>query len=117
MSDKYNWCLGPHCHEKKTQDRIRGVKGNKVLRTRKIPQTNWNQNNKWGYFCSNQCLDEYERKYHIPFVALGPRPEPLETPCNVEVRKVQGTSYNWQTRETEPHTYTEKTITVDNDNR
>ena len=36
MSD-YNWCHGPKCHTKHTQDRIRGVKGSKVLRTRKIP--------------------------------------------------------------------------------
>ena len=42
MSD-YNWCHGPECHEKKTQDRIRGVKGSKVLRTRKIAQNKWNR--------------------------------------------------------------------------
>ena len=35
MSD-YIWCHGPSCHELKTQDRIRGVKGSKVLRTRKV---------------------------------------------------------------------------------
>ena len=35
MSD-FNWCHGPNCHEKHTVDRIRGVKGSKVLRTRKI---------------------------------------------------------------------------------
>ena len=35
MSD-FNWCHGPECHEKKTQDRVRGTKGNKVLRTRKV---------------------------------------------------------------------------------
>jgi hypothetical protein len=32
----YNWCHGPKCHTKQTQDRLRGVKGKKVLRTRKI---------------------------------------------------------------------------------
>jgi hypothetical protein len=32
----YNWCHGPKCHTNPTQDRIRGVKGKKVLRTRKI---------------------------------------------------------------------------------
>ena len=35
MSD-YNWCHGPECHEKRTVDRVRGTKGNKVLRTRKV---------------------------------------------------------------------------------
>jgi hypothetical protein len=33
---EYNWCHGTNCHTKQTQDRIRGVKGKKVLRTRKI---------------------------------------------------------------------------------
>jgi hypothetical protein len=33
---EYNWCHGTKCHTKETQDRIRGVKGKKVLRTRKI---------------------------------------------------------------------------------
>ena len=42
MSD-YNWCHGPKCHEHKTQDRIRGVKGSKVLRTRKIAINKWNE--------------------------------------------------------------------------
>ena len=35
MSD-FNWCHGPECHEKHTVDRVRGVKGSKVLRTRKV---------------------------------------------------------------------------------
>ena len=39
MSD-FNWCHGPQCHEKHTVDRVRGVKGSKVLRTRKIKLTN-----------------------------------------------------------------------------
>jgi hypothetical protein len=51
MSD-YNWCHGPNCHTYQTQDRVRGVKGNKVLRTRKIKITQWNQNGPWQYFCS-----------------------------------------------------------------
>ena len=32
------WCHGPSCHKSHTQDRIRGVKGSKVLRTRKVQQ-------------------------------------------------------------------------------
>ena len=41
MSD-FNWCHGPNCHEKHTVDRVRGVKGSKVLRTRKIKLNQWN---------------------------------------------------------------------------
>jgi hypothetical protein len=36
MMNNYNWCHGTECHTYETQDRLRGVKGNKVLRTRKI---------------------------------------------------------------------------------
>ena len=34
----FNWCHGPSCHKSHTQDRIRGVKGSKVLRTKKVQQ-------------------------------------------------------------------------------
>ena len=30
----FNWCHGPSCHTYETQDRIRGIKGHKVLRTK-----------------------------------------------------------------------------------
>ena len=33
---EHNWCHGPECHTYSTVDRVRGVKGNKVLRTRKV---------------------------------------------------------------------------------
>ena len=49
MSD-YNWCHGPHCHTYQTQDRVRGVKGNKVLRTRKIKITQWNRSGHGNIF-------------------------------------------------------------------
>ena len=119
MSDTHSWCHGPYCHEKKTQDRVRGVKGFKVLRTRKIAlDCEWRRTSKWGHFCSQRCLDDYEHKHLAQFVALGPRLEPLETPINVEQRKVNDRRYNWETREHEDYVRTEKTITsIDNANR
>jgi hypothetical protein len=30
------WCHGPYCHTYHTVDRVRGSKGNKALRTRKV---------------------------------------------------------------------------------
>ena len=36
------WCHGPSCHKSHTQDRIRGVKDSKVLRTKKVAQDRWN---------------------------------------------------------------------------
>ena len=40
---EFNYCHGPNCHTYHTQSRIRGVKGNKVLRTRKVSKKGW-----WG---------------------------------------------------------------------
>ena len=116
MSD-YKWCHGPQCHEKKTTDRVRGVKGSKVLRTRKIAATHWNQNSPWSVFCSTGCYNDFLLKYFRQVIAIAPRPEPLETPCEVTTRKVHTRSYNWRTNESEPYTYTEKNIEVlDNTN-
>ena len=82
MSD-FNWCHGPGCHKSHTQDRVRGVKGSKVLRTRKIPITSWNKDHYRKYFCSNSCYDEFASKHIEQIIAIAPRTEALETPINV----------------------------------
>ena len=82
MSD-FNWCHGPKCHEKHTVDRVRGVKGSKVLRTRKIKLNNWNSDNQWGFFCSNHCQNDFWKTYATQIVAIAPRTECLETPIDV----------------------------------
>ena len=90
MSD-YNWCHGPSCHKYKTQDRIRGVKGSKVLRTKKIKSY---QNKSmfgngggtiWDYFCNHRCLMDFVCKHTQAMLNIEPRAEPLETPIEVEV--------------------------------
>ena len=82
MSD-YNWCHGPDCHKRHTTTRIRGVKGNKVLRTKKIRQNGWTKDTYWEYFCDQTCLHDFIRKHYLEFVRLHPRTECLETPVNV----------------------------------
>ena len=79
MSD-YNWCHGPKCHKHHTQDRIRGTKGNKVLRTRKIAQNNYNARNQWSHFCSQGCWNDFMHKHWTQAIAIEPRREPLVTP-------------------------------------
>ena len=76
----FNWCHGPQCHEKHTVDRVRGGKGSKVLRTRKIKATQWNRHSQWEYFCSNHCQNDFWNKYILNIVAIAPRTEALETP-------------------------------------
>ena len=109
---EYNWCHGPHCHTNKTQDRIRGVKGSKVLRTRKIKQDQWNKNSVWSVFCSQGCYTDFFYKYFREVIAIAPRPEALETPIEVEVIKhpQETTEYGWTRK-----AWTEKKIkAVDN---
>ena len=91
MSD-YNWCHGPKCHKSHTQDRIRGVKGSKVLRTRKIKQTSWNKRTCWSHFCSQGCYTDFLYTHWEEFINLHPRTECLETPIEVEVE----TRQDWQ---------------------
>ena len=105
------WCHGPNCHKSHTQDRIRGVKGSKVLRTKKVPQHAWNSGprfNMYSYFCSQGCYNDFANTYVREVIAIAPRTEALETP--IEVTKEKVTSH-WNS----DHTYVEtKIIAVDN---
>ena len=91
MSD-YNWCHGPSCHKSHTQDRVRGVKGSKVLRTRKVTLNQWNKDSFYSKFCSNSCYNEFANKYVNEITAIAPRTEALETPINV-TKEVHESTY------------------------
>ena len=104
----YQWCHGPKCHKNHTQDSIRGVKGNKVLRTRKIKQTQWNHNNYFSHFCSQGCWNDFMYKHWDEFIALYPRTEPLETPIEVKRTEREGSDYVYDSNgqlERRPRTY------------
>ena len=93
---EYTWCHGPTCHENKTQDRIRGSKGNKVLRTRKLTlHPNPSHRGMYSYFCSNSCYNEFANTYVEQIVAIAPRLTPLETP--IEVSKEEREGWNCRT--------------------
>ena len=101
MSD-YNWCHGPECHKKPTVDRIRGVKGSKVLRTRKIKINNWNRDSWLSYFCSQGCYDNFTMKHLQQVIAIAPRTECQETPIEdpKKVRPYENAQwYNWEIKE------------------
>ena len=83
---EYKWCHGPSCHKSHTQDRIRGSKGSKVLRTKKVKTTEWNRDNGWQYFCSQGCWNDFFRKYAPQCIAIAPRHTPLETPIDDPVK-------------------------------
>ena len=112
MMSEYNWCHGSKCHEHKTTDRIRGVKGSKVLRTRKIAQTKWNENNVWSVFCSQGCWNDFMHEHWEEFMALYPRTECLETPIDVVVENRDTYRYRHTDNgfERVPHVQKVKTI-------
>ena len=116
MTD-FNWCHGPKCHTRHTQDRIRGVKGSKVLRTRKIKENNWNRNNVWSHFCSQGCYTDFMYTHWEEQIALHPRTEALETPIKVEKEKYESYRYRYNDNGSyrEPYQATRTTIkSVDN---
>ena len=94
------WCHGTHCHKSRTQDRVRGSKGSKVLRTRKVKQRT---NSEWyslddvfNYFCSQTCLMSFMKNNITRVVALAPRNEPLETPINDPKKTDQAYYGQWE---------------------
>ena len=97
MSD-YNWCHNDKCHTYHTTDRIRGSKGNKVLRTRKIRVVGelpyyfqgWE-----NHFCKVGCLFEYIKKHIDRIVEIAPVREPSETPIEVKTEKVEDYHHRW----------------------
>ena len=93
MADYY-WCHGPSCHKSHTQDRIRGSKGSKVLRTRKVKQTEWNKNSFYRFFCSNGCYNDFAREHADRIVAIAPRNEALETPIEDPKKVTHQSEYN-----------------------
>ena len=109
----YQWCHGPNCHTNHTQDRIRGNKGNKVLRTRKITETHWNRDNVWSVFCSQGCYTDFFYRYWQQVIAIAPRTEPLETPIEVKQNEREGYEYRYNNNgqyERIPTTYISKEI-------
>ena len=93
MSD-YVWCHGPSCHTNHTMDRVRGSKGSKVLRTRKI-KLYGSSRGMYSYFCSNTCYNEFANTHVEQIIAIAPRTEPLETPINDPERTKHTTEWGY----------------------
>ena len=109
---EYNWCHGPNCHTYRTQDRVRGSKGSKVLRTRKVKQhteSSWyNPNSFNNYFCSQGCYNDFANTYAQQIIKIAPRLEPLETRIEDPKREKHETHYG--------HTYWDTVIKkIDNE--
>ena len=94
------WCHGPECHTYVTTDRVRGSKGSKVLRTRKLKI--YSNRTMYSYFCSQYCYQTFADKYVEQIIRIAPRHEPLETPIEDPTKEKHTTSWG--------HTYYDTTI-------
>ena len=94
MSD-FVWCHGPNCHTYSTVDRVRGNKGSKVLRTRKVKQHSGYRlgTSFYNWFCSQGCYAEFANKYVEQIIRIAPRPTPLET--RIEDPKKETEHHRW----------------------
>jgi hypothetical protein len=99
----YNWCHGPVCHSQPTQSRVRGSKGNKVLRTIKIKHdSNYRSHDRYkmfNYFCNQSCLMDYINTHIQAIVAIAPRREALETPIKDPVKDNKSYYRQWTIEE------------------
>ena len=105
-------CQGPECHTYKTQSRIRGVKGSKVLRTRNARYDISDTSHSWGYiweryFCDERCMQNWLAKHMTQLMTVvGINTKPNETPIVVEKETKEG----WR------GTYVDTTIKLLNSN-
>ncbi len=99
-------CQGPKCHTYETQSRVRGPKGNKVLRTRTARyDMNEYENNSWAYrwefyFCDERCLQNWLKEHITQLMNyVGIKTKPQETPVDVikEIVERWGNTYNTTT--------------------
>ena len=103
-------CQGPNCHTYDTQSRIRGTKGNKVLRTRNAryditdrthPRYDWVSD--WEfYFCDERCMNNWLQKHMTQLMNfIGIQTKPKESPIDI----VETVHQDWTGRD-----YTRTTI-------
>ena len=99
-------CQGPRCHTYDTQSRIRGPKGNKVLRTRTARYSFENDNHSWinnweYYFCDERCLNAWLKDHLSQLINyVGLKTNPQETPIALETETRQDWSGRDYTRTT-----------------
>ena len=102
-------CQGPECHTYKTQSRIRGPKGSKVLRTRfaRCDYSAEHRNSWWeDYFCDERCLHVWLKEHLNSLMNIvGIKTKPSETPVDVIKETYERESYTGS-----KYTYTDTTI-------
>ena len=97
-------CQGPECHTYDTQSRVRGPKGNKVLRTRNARyevDNTYKWTHPWEqYFCDERCMNDWLAKHMTQLINyVGIKTETQESPIDI----VKETRKDWSGQD---YTYT-----------
>jgi hypothetical protein len=78
-------------------DRIRGSKGNKVLKTRRIALTSeYRRESMYSHFCSQSCLFDYIQTHKDRIIEIQPRREALETKIKDPVKDTESYWNSWK---------------------
>ena len=90
-------CQGTKCHTYDTQSRVRGTKGNKVLRTRFARyeiDNSYTWSSPWEqYFCDERCMNNWLDVHMTQLISfVGLKTKPQESPIDI----VETTHQNWQ---------------------
>ena len=112
----YNWCHNPDCHKVETQSRVRGSGDNKVLRTVKIKETKWNEGHIFRYFCNQNCLHQFLKKFCREVANIRPVNKPSETPIKVTKTKSQEYRHRYNGNDYEKIPYTSTSMTIESIN-
>ena len=99
-------CQGPECHKYDTQSRVRGTKGNKVLRTRNARyeiDTTYQWAAPWEqYFCDERCMNNWLATHMTQLINfVGIKTKVQESPIDI----VETVHQDWTGRD-----YTRTTI-------
>ena len=74
-----NYCQGTNCHEYRTKDRIRGMKGSKHYQTRRRTDFYYGK----GNFCSLNCQNDWFNKFgNLAIYHFGRLTEPKKVMCD-----------------------------------
>ena len=94
------YCQGTKCHEGKTQDRIRGAKGNKSYQTRRRSSFYYGGSN----FCSLNCQNDWFQEYGTRAIDhFGRTTEPKKVLCDQAWYKTYIYNYDNGSNGTQSH--------------
>ena len=82
------YCQGPKCHTYMTQDRKRGIKGDKYFQTRTVGRYGYGDNN----FCTTICLGDWWAKHGTRAIDHFGR---LHNPIRLTNESSWVKDYNW----------------------